>query len=467
MVTLSGEDLTVHVRLAAESPSEDVAPGVWQMGAALPSGDDIATARTAVGQGFTSTLTMTLVRTVASDADATVQLAYRYLDAAEALLSSGQTGTLSVTATATEYTLALPAAPAGTVTVEIALVSAMSPPAPVLTLARTNLYTDPRCTTLTDWSARNSWTLALVTGQSGLPAGVATAVQVTCPSAGSAAHSGLNLGGTPASGSPTAGGVAVTPGTTYTISAYVRSTKAGTVQVSYRFATGGSWTAAAIESAAVSVAANTWTRVSYTFTAPAGCDRMQAAWRMPSSISWASGDTIRLTAVQFEQVGSLGLYFDGAGSDSGIPTPKSVQWTATANASASELYTASAAKVQVQALDSSLLYSATAEEVIGAALERPYRRSVADIWGDAQPLITAGTPGLLAGRLTFLCASLASAMGLDAVYRMPGLVTVVSGGGELTGLTHRAVGTARLSPELARGKTPKWTLEIEFREQAS
>ncbi|MFT4296531.1 MAG: hypothetical protein QM582_14075 [Micropruina sp.] len=466
-VTLSGEDLTIANQLRAVPPSTDAGDATWQLAGDLADGDDIASTRIAVGQGFGAQLDISLVRPPSADADATVKLSRRYLDDADNVLSDFTSGPILVDIVPANHTLMLSPAPAGTTQCEIAIVSAMTPPAPVLGLTRTNEYPDPRCTSAAGWTARNSWTgPTAVTGQTGLPAGVTSAVQVKAASAGSAAHSGLNMGGTPASGSPSAGGVPVTPGQTYTFSAYMLSTKAGTFQVSYRFANGSSWVAAASESPAVAAAANTWTRVSWTVTAPAGADRLQAAWRMPSSISWATTDTIRLSAVLVEIADEPAPYFDGAGTDAAIPAPKSSQWESTPDDSRSLLYTATPAAVLVQALDSSLVYSATAVELVGAALERALRRSVADIWGDPQALITAGTAALLAGQLTFLCDSLAQALGLDSVYRMPGLLTLTSTD-ELNGLTHRAVGTARIDPQQLSGKNPHWLYVVDFREQVA
>ena len=463
-VTLSGSDRTIHTTMQAVSPSSDIDAGVFRLGDNLPNGDDIALGSMAVGPGFTGTLTLTLVRHADSTGDSSVKLFHRYLDAAGNVLSAVSSSAFTVNATPADQTMTLSAAPAGTAMLVYGLSSNMTPPGDP---TRFNAYTDPRCLDASRWSGRNSWVMGTGADATGLPAGVVSYVKATPASAGAAAHSGLNMYDTPAASSPTANkGLPVTPGATYTISAYMYSTKAGSVQASYRFFAGTTWTAAATDSAAVALSASTWTRVSFTFTVPAGAMYMVAAWRIPASITWATTDQIRITAMLLEDGSTLAPFFDGDGIDASVPSPKSSRWEGAANASRSLLYAATVPGApSVQAAASLLTYSADAQELIGAALERNLRRSVADIWGAEQALITAGTSGLLQGQLTFLCASLAQALALDSIYRLAGLVTLGSSD-ELNGLTHRAVGSSRMSPENALpGRASKWTLVVDFREQ--
>ena len=461
--TLTGEDRNIHGQMLAVSPATDIDAGVWKLGDNHALGDDVASTLLAVGPGFTGSLDMTLQRADTSVGDSNVKLFRRYRDRDGNVLSEVLSPALSITATAGTTTLALSAAPAGTAELEVGLLSNMTPPGDP---TRTNEFLDPRCSSTTAWSARNSWTLTAQTSGAGLPAGVTTYVRSTCPTAGAATNSGLDMFTAVGASNPAATGQPAIPGATMTFSVYVYSTKGGTFVVQVRPFSGTTWSAASTDTT-VSLTAATWTRVTVTLTIPAGATMIAATLRMSSSITWAVGDYIGVSCILLEQAGAVAPYFDGTSQDASISAPKSSRWESAANASRSLLYAATVpGGTTVQAVASSLSYAATADELIGAALERQLRRSVADVWNAEQSLITAGTPGLLSGQLTFLCASLAQALAVDSVYRMAGLITLTTAD-ELNGLQHRAVGTARMNPErVLPGRPARWLLVVDFREQS-
>lgn len=111
-----------------------------------------------------------------------------------------------------------------------------------------------------------------------------------------------------------------------------------------------------------------------------------------------------------------------------VPQTQTLLWVEAAPAAAVTvevgmmMTTAAGSERGIKALSSLLTCQTTARDLLGVAFERPLRRSVADIWSDPDPLITAGTPGRRAGRLTYLCDSLAQASALEAVYSMTGLM---------------------------------------------
>lgn len=458
-------DSTVHERMLAIDPSVDIDTGVWQIGDTTDPGDPVATGRLQVAEGFTADLELSLVRADTSVGDSQVKISYQHRDEDDNVLSDGATASFTVNSTEATHSLPIPAAPAGTVACDVSLISDMAATGEPV---RINQHPDPRCTSAGIWSARNSWTREAVTGLTGTPLGtLTTAVQARCTSAGSATNSGLNLYCAVGESSPSGAGAPAVPGSTMTFSVMVLTTKAGTITLEVRPFAGTTWSASATSSA-TSVPANTWTRVSVTLTVPAGATQLAATIRQSTTI-WAVGDKIMITGILNEEAASMLPYFDGAGMSGSIPAPKSSRWESGADASRSLLYAATRpGGTTVQATGSTLTYAALAEELLGVALERDLRRSVADIWNDPQALITAGTPALLSGRFTFLCTTLADALALDSVYQLPGLATLEDSGSDLDGLEHRAVGRTRITAERALpGVAARWTVEVEFREQGS
>lgn len=451
-------------QILAVSPSTNVAQGVWKLGDTLPAGDDIAKTTLYVGPGFTGSLSMDLVSPAGSTGTSSVKMFRRYRDEYGATLSQVDSAAISVVAgTPVTTILALSAAPAGVVSCELGLYSNMSPPGnPV----RTNLFFNPRTTSTAGFAARNGWSLTAHSGATPPVAGLDTIVRANAI-AETATNRGLDVFQAYDLTNPTAGvGMVVTAGQTITLSCWTFSQRAGDYRIVARGSNGAAWTSAAINGSLVAVAANTYTRVSATFVIPAGTTRLSWSLINTTSVAWVVGNYIIMTALLAEYAGAVDTYFDGT-TVNGIAS-SSVRWEDVANNSQSLLYAGSKpGGTTVQATAAMLTYGATCEDLLGAALERDLRRSVADIWNAPGALITAGTPGLLAGQLTFLCSSLAEARSLDSVYRQPGLVTLDSAD-ELAGLRHRAVGRSRMTPERSLpGRAAKWLLVVDFREQAA
>lgn len=468
-VYVSTDDLDIHERMLAVSPSVDVDTGIWQLGDTTANGGPVAATSFPAGPGFMGSLNVDLVRAAVSLGNSTVKLYWRSLDELGAVTGSGGSSSFAVNNTETSQTLSIGPAGPGTVTCEVGIESAMTPPGDPV---RVNRWLDPRCTGTTQFSMRYSWTSFLSTGLGSPPiTGLTTAIRATCPATQSAAqYRGIDLYQNPDPANPTPyngdNGISVVPGEQITISGYMYATKACTFRVGARCFSGSTWSAALSLGTGIATAANTWQRVSVTLTVPAGASYLCATFQDASANNWVSGDNIYLTGVLLENAATMQTYFDGT-TVNGIGG-HSVRWEGLTNNSRSLLYAgALPGGTTVQALDSSLTRLMPAEELVGAAIERDLRRSVADVWGDPQALITGGTPGLLSGQLTFLCSTLAEARRLDSVYQLPGLVTLTSDD-ELDGLTHRAVGRTRINPERALpGKPAKWLLVIDFREQVN
>ncbi len=66
-------------------------------------------------------------------------------------------------------------------------------------------------------------------------------------------------------------------------------------------------------------------------------------------------------------------------------------------------------------------------EIVAARLRRPLRRESIGLLNVAAPQIQAGTPALLAGQITYLAATLADALALDALYAGLAPVTLNAG----------------------------------------
>lgn len=335
-----------------------------------------------------------------------------------------------------------------------------------------NLYTDPRCTTTSLLTTRNGWTLSTETAGFDLPmqTGLRTYGRVQAASSSSGTGRGINVYQATDGTTPTADvGIDVSGliGETVTISGYVYSTKTGTMQASARCFSGTTWTAAATTGTGSTITASTWTRYSVSITIPAGADLLCASFIMTSSVSWVTGDQIRLSAVMIEHSASLNGYFDGETADTGS---EGYFWDGATNASSSTRYnlTGGATQPARSLIVSGLIVTveAEAEEIVGAALTRPLRRSVYDALNEAAPQIAVGTPGLLAGTITYLCSTLADALAMDGVYQFPGLITLETGTDEaLNGFKHMAVDQLRLTAErTVNGRPSKWMVQAEVRE---
>lgn len=185
---------------------------------------------------------------------------------------------------------------------------------------RHNLVRDPAGVLLTDWFASASVGSPTISAVSGTgPVGLATFARVTAT--GSATYFGARIGNT--------GAMPVTPGQSYTLSAYLRPTTAATVQsqlvIRYLDA-GGSQTAAFVSTAAA-LPQTVFTRASVSGAAPVGSVRAEVFIRATGSI--ISADRVEISAALLEQ-GTLGVFFY---PDDGVTV-----FDGTAYASASTFY---------------------------------------------------------------------------------------------------------------------------------
>lgn len=209
------------------------------------------------------------------------------------------------------------------------------------TVVRRNLAVDPRGTTLSigsgpriansRWSTDGSY--SLVTGLTGIPSGITTAVAFTVSTA-RAGH-GFDLADNPEGG----GGalnrmIPVVPGEAVTISVWVRKSGASIPLYITTRATdsAGAWiVGTVVNSTDVASAAGSWIRVSVTRTAPAGAAYIAAALR-GSTTADNVGDVWMGTGLLVEKRPALLPYFDGSTTDS---TGIAYSWEGTADASAS------------------------------------------------------------------------------------------------------------------------------------
>lgn len=167
------------------------------------------------------------------------------------------------------------------------------------TTVRTNLAFNPRAAaTAAAWSGSNSTVTRQIVGTDsvGLPPGVRTWARGTQIAA--------TTGGLYFTGDTTLPYIPVVAGQQYTVSAYLRSNVAKSVGFNVQHAGGATSTGPV-----TNLVANTWTRVSFTYTAPAGATRAGPYWY--STVAWAVGNTLDATGVLFEAGGTLRDWFDG------------------------------------------------------------------------------------------------------------------------------------------------------------
>ena len=129
-----------------------------------------------------------------------------------------------------------------------------------------------------------------------------------------------------------ANGVKVVAGRTYTVSAYVYQTTAGTVDINMNYMSGISTSVFSIENP-FNPPVNTWSRISYTVTAPVGADSLRIVIRF---LNRPIGEFAYVDAVLVEEQTSVLPYFDGAYvnvyDDYALTTQS---WSGTVNASTS------------------------------------------------------------------------------------------------------------------------------------
>lgn len=327
-----------------------------------------------------------------------------------------------------------------------------------LTPTRVNRFPNPRgisTGTTSVFGARNGWTQSFATAVAGPLAAINTCVRLTCGTAGAGAGRGVDLYGN-LDTAPVTTALPVVSGRYVTLSAYVRTSGAWTVQALVQFSNGTSWITNATLGKAVSIAAGTWARVSVTTLVPDGANLASFSIRIPASVTYAVGNTIDVTGFSIED-GQLGDWFDGSYSPDATLAPS---WQGAANASLSVL----------SDLDSSVWITdgtttVGAMEITACALERDLRRTVLDASNTAGSFINLTTESLLQGSITYLCSSFARALALDALYK--GVLTLtLSTTGELTGLKHVAVGTTKFTAEKAVNGSTQWLLTVSIEEVA-
>jgi hypothetical protein len=126
-------------------------------------------------------------------------------------------------------------------------------------------------------------------------------------------------------------GIPVTAGNTYTVSAYVYQSVAGTVDIDMNYCFGV--TSLVTSPVAFSPTVNTWTRISATVTAPPTADGLRIIVRF---LSRPVGEMTYVDAVLVEQASSALPYFDGTYADTYAGyTLQSQSWSGTANGSTS------------------------------------------------------------------------------------------------------------------------------------
>lgn len=405
---------------------------------------------------------------------------YTYYDLNLATLASGTVDSFSATSSTAARNITLPTAPANSRYWGVSLV--MNEGASEV-VQRTNFAPHPRFDVNTHFQPRNSWAATSTTAGTGQgDIGGITGLNTYEYAQGLAetgTYRGFNFGQAPDATTPTAlngsmnnalsldGVGASSPtvifsaGDYLAFSTYVYVTKAVTVVPVLRFFSGTTWTQAALSGTSVAVAANTWTRISIVTVVPAGATEMCGAVWVPASTTWTTSDQIRLTGVLIEKSSSLNAWFDSSYN----PTSYSVRAKNINATICSQLYTPGQSTGRSVTLSSvTATVSSGATEIINASLKRPLRRSVYDALNVAAPQIAIGTPGLLAGQITYLCDTLDDAMALDQTYQYAGTITLNTGGA-LDGFKHMAVEDVNLTAEKAiPGYPSKWLVQVGVRE---
>lgn len=228
-------------------------------------------------------------------------------------------------------------------------------PAAAGVVLRRNLATDPRATVNATpaagalawaprWFGDGNGTTSIVTGAGDGPVPGVTSYMRKRWTVAPPTDSG-DIGFTHTNGFSTSGtrttGYPVTPGTTYTLTSYLRASQAmattGTgwaIRVAWRTAAGAFLSVTAIPAGTVSLPAGVWTRIVLTATAPATATLLEAVTSSAGQVvgGVAVNATLDGTALMLEPAAAPSSYFDGATTD----TPeRDYAWTAGANASTS------------------------------------------------------------------------------------------------------------------------------------
>ena len=209
-------------------------------------------------------------------------------------------------------------------------------------LLRTNLDVNPVMDPSGTLTALQRWgyTDTRISGATDGPLpGITSYVRATAPaSAGTHNWIGFDFYLNADGATPTTTGTAillpVTANLPYTISAYIRASMGLiTPGITARFHDGaGNWSGPnSAKMSSTAVAANAWTRVSYTLTAPAGAKYLIFRVGEGTSITPTSGSTIDVTGILIEQSATVGDFFCGITSIPGY----AYSWASAPYASAS------------------------------------------------------------------------------------------------------------------------------------
>lgn len=466
------------IQLSAYVPQEDAfAAGggatsteAWTYSIADTStvGDVVATSPSyAVREGQSPQLSLS-VKVPTSGDPVDLVITYAYMDLAGDVLASGDVGgVFTATTVAAVRTVTPPPVPAGARS-WVAMIRLSEGVSEVV--LRVNEISNPAADSggLTVLSARNSWTYSSHPSTDVPIPGLPGRFRVQCATAGAGTNRGFNhyYGGI--DGTAQGYRVDVAEGDIFTVSGYMKSaaTAGGTLAAAVRFTyydgyNAASWVGSAVYGAAVTGSTTEWVRVSVTATVPAGANGIGISFLRTDSFAWQVGDQILLTGILIEKTDQLRPFFSGYYS----PDASLVRWWGSPAYSRSEMYVPGEPRGRTIVLaDTSLYVEVHPEEFLAATLTRPLRRSVYDALNVPAPQISIGTPGLLAGTLTYLCASLAEALSLDGLYQFAGPITLETGGA-LDGFTHMAVESLRMTAERATpGQPSKWLTAVEVRE---
>lgn len=203
---------------------------------------------------------------------------------------------------------------------------------------RTNLAPNPRATATPGWGTYFPSGAGNLSEQgaanTAFPGAPSTLVRATWTTAATAIGGGVLLDGK-SSGLP----FAITGGNSYTVSLYVRCSKAQTLQLTVNYWNASGTLINSVPGTATAVAGSAWTRLSYAGAlAGLGATCMTAVVQSATGGSnWAVGDYLDATAALVELGGTVGTYFDGDTPDvnPGSAGGQVYSWTGTAEASAS------------------------------------------------------------------------------------------------------------------------------------
>lgn len=111
---------------------------------------------------------------------------------------------------------------------------------------------------------------------------------------------------------PTVGGsCGVTPGKQYVVSAFVRVSQAVNLRISLEFIKDATSALGSTSTSDITVAANTWTRLSHVGTAGVDAQALRLDIDAGAGITWANGDTMDVTALMITEGSNLYPFSDG------------------------------------------------------------------------------------------------------------------------------------------------------------